>query len=288
MRSLIASFFLLTVMGFAQNPMTSPFPTSLDSDTTLAVACNSARTTLTVALTNSTSALTIQVADSSKFCTPSYIDIEGEMIKLCSKATGVLTACSGGRAIHGGIANHGQNAPVVVRPDENYHNGLAAAMKAVQNALQANLAGVLTPTRDLTFASDGVYNIGGTSSGRPLNVRLTGDVVAGGAGNFGSWKVGGTYITSSATSISLSAATHNGQALVTTATSAITITVPASLGTFSVLVIQGNTGQITFSAGGGVFLYNPDTMFKSKGQGAMMTVTCWASNTCAVAGNLQQ
>jgi hypothetical protein len=77
-----------------------------------------------------------------------------------------------------------------------------------------------------------------------------------------------------------------GAVLVTTATSAINVTVPSGLPAgFSCIVIQGNTGQLTFVASGTtVNSYN--TLTKTAGRYASATLVQTASNSFILAGNL--
>lgn len=284
---ILGLLLLLCTGGFAQNPLTATFPTTLDTEM---VFCNQSRAILTAPMTNSTSDLTIPLSAGtvSKFCAPSWVTVDAEVMKVCSKGANSLTVCSGGRAVHGGITNHLAGAAVVTYWDENYSNYQYAIMKAVQNALGLNMVNVLQPNKHILFSADNTYDIGQNSLTRPRDIWVARDIWADNSGNFGSWRIGG-MTTSGSTSIALSYATHHGQTLVTTSSSAITINVSSGLGApFTFSLIQGGTGNATFQAAGGVNLFNPNSQFKTFGQGAIATIICWATDTCMLAGNLQQ
>lgn len=81
-------------------------------------------------------------------------------------------------------------------------------------------------------------------------------------GNLGFGTLTGQFIRqatleSASTSITLSDATHHGRVLVTTASSAVTITCPSTVSDFFwCAIIQGGSGQISFATSGGALLHN--------------------------------
>lgn len=285
---IVFGLFIVAGMGFAQNPISSTFPTSIS---TMPIVCNGARGVLTQALNNSPTSLTITVNDGSPFCYPSFVTIDREVVKICSKSGNVLTACSGGRAVHsaqtgGGIANHAIGASVVGYIDENYNNQAMAEIAALETFIGAGGANVLQPNKNITMSSDGTYDIGAASASRPRDAHIQRDLIAGNSGKFGSWKIDGTVQTYSGGSLLLDS-THNGKVIRTTSSAAVTVTVPTGLGVFSCMIIQDGTGSVTVVGAPGVTLKNPRTQFTTYGNGSPASIVCSSSDVCLLAGDLK-
>lgn len=64
------------------------------------------------------------------------------MAKVCSIIGNVGTFCTGGRGVHGTASDHLAGAPVDGFVDANYHNQVAAEIKAIETALGAGLASI--------------------------------------------------------------------------------------------------------------------------------------------------
>lgn len=289
MRLLIFSLMLAAVAA-AQNPMTASFPGAVATDTTLGVTCNSARSVMTSALTNSTTDLsfTIPSGDAAKICVPSWATLGTEVVKLCAKSVNTFTICSGGRAVHGNLNNHAIGESIVVYIDENVLNQDKAEIKAIQGALGPNLGNVLTPGRDLKFSGNSAYDIGdalGTGKPRDVYVGRNLNLPASGTAVIGDWLISGAIGQTSATAITLDTA-YNGRVFETSATTAVTLSIPSGLGKFSATFWQGAAGKITVQivSGSGVALLNPDNAFTTKGTGAPVTITCLTANKCYVGG----
>jgi hypothetical protein len=154
MRKLLILSLFAAVAGFAQNPATAVFPGAVATDTALGVACNSSdRGTLTAGLDNQATTLTLSVSDGTKFCYPSYVTIDAEVVKVCSVAGNTVTLCSGGRAVHGNIAAHSSGATIAGYNDQNYVNQLAAELKAVESGLGVNYSNIRLVTDSVPWAS---------------------------------------------------------------------------------------------------------------------------------------
>jgi hypothetical protein len=156
MRQLL-SVFLCACIVLAQqngNPRPAAFPASVATDTTLGVACNSARSTLDGGINDSV--LSFSVASGVTFCAPAYYTLgsgtTAEVIKICSASGATVTVCAGGRGIHGPARAHANGTPVQILNDENYHNQLAAEVKAIQNGLGAGFLNTALLTRSNVFA----------------------------------------------------------------------------------------------------------------------------------------
>jgi hypothetical protein len=140
--------------SLAQNPATAAFPAAVATDITMGVACNgSDRGTLTSGIDSQATTLTLQVSDGTKFCYPSYVTVESEVVKVCSVAGNTVTLCSGGRAVHGTIAAHSSGATIVGLNDQNYVNQLAAEVKALESGLGANYSNVRLVANAVPWAS---------------------------------------------------------------------------------------------------------------------------------------
>ncbi len=73
-----------------------------------------------------------------------------------------------------------------------------------------------------------------------------------------------------------------------TASGAITLTVPALTSTFICTVIQEGAGQVTFSASGTTLTFIPTSTTKTKQLGSMVTIRSWSiSSSLTVQGDLQ-
>lgn len=110
----------------AAGPTSWPTPATSAS---LLVAADHASTTLSADL-NST-ATSISVADSTNFVANSVVTVDYELIKICSKSTGTLTVCSGGR--HWGnspAASHTSGTVIANVISAIYPNQLRAEMIA--------------------------------------------------------------------------------------------------------------------------------------------------------------
>jgi hypothetical protein len=93
----------------------------------------------------------------------------------------------------------------------------------------------------------------------------------------GTKAAGGTTVTSSATSITLSAATHNGNVLVCTASSPVAVTCNTGLGAgFGCTIFQAGTGIVTVS---GSATLNGDPSTSTSGVGTQMTLINTATDT---------
>lgn len=269
------------------NPRTAVFPTALATDDTLTVMANAARTVLATALTNSTTALTFNVATGTRFRAPSYITVDNEVMKLCSISTNTFTICPGGRAVHGGIANHAVGAAVVAYIDENLFNQSFAEIKALQQFIGADGNNIVTKARNFQFSADAVYDIGAAAAGRPRDLYVGRDVYLGGNATIGGFTIQGTVTTTSATTHLLTQNT-NGLVVRSTASTDVAVSVLAGLGpVYTISFVQAGTGRIIFTAGGGMTLSNPHSFTRTTGVGAVATVFCTALNSCVLAGDLE-
>jgi hypothetical protein len=182
MRPLLSLLLCASIILAQQNgnPRPAAFPASVATDTTLGVACNSARSTLDGAINDS--ALSFTVASGVTFCAPAYYTLgsgtAAEVIKICSASGATVTVCAGGRGIHGPPRAHPNATPVQILNDENYHNQLAAEVKAIQNGLGGGFLNTALLTRTMLFATDGAYDIGTTSGNRPGNLYASNGVWA--------------------------------------------------------------------------------------------------------------
>jgi len=78
----------------------------------------------------------------------------------------------------------------------------------------------------------------------------------------------------------------NGTVIVTTATSAINVTVPSSLSaSFSCLIVQGGTGQLTFVVSG-TTINSYNSLTKTAGRYAAASLVRVAANTFILSGQL--
>lgn len=126
----------LAVLAFPQNPNTAVYPDAIADDEDLLVASPLATGSLASAIDDST--LTIPLGDASTFTPPMIIDIGGERIKICSKATNTLTACSGGRGFQGTTATiHAAAASVNGYVTSYQMNQITSEIKAIETALGA-------------------------------------------------------------------------------------------------------------------------------------------------------
>jgi hypothetical protein len=95
-----------------------------------------------------------------------------------------------------------------------------------------------------------------------------------------------TVINNASTSITLSD-TDNNTVIRCTASSAITVIVPATLAAgFSCMIIQSGTGRITFQAGAGTTLNSFGNLLTTAGQHAAVSVIREASAIYNISGNL--
>ena len=92
-------------------------------------------------------------------------------------------------------------------------------------------------------------------------------------------------VTEAGTSKTLSAS-DNGKVIYCTSNSAVTINTATGLGAgFSCVVLQGGTGQITFSQGASTTLVSFANLLKSAGQYAMVSLVCPVANTFVLSGS---
>jgi hypothetical protein len=129
----------LTASGFAQNPNTPAYPTTVATDQNLLVAKRLSSSTLASNITNST--LTVPVADGTQFLGYELIRIDNEEMKICSIASNTLTLCSGSRGWDGTTAAaHLSGASVRGVITATHHNQLAAEVKSMQAVMRDRIA----------------------------------------------------------------------------------------------------------------------------------------------------
>lgn len=153
----------LACTAFGQNPNTAVFPGGVATDSDLLVAANRAGSNLSSGINATT--LTIPVASSASFIVPTVITVENEYIKICTKGSGVLNACMGGRAFDASTAaTHASGTVVNANATRYYFNQLAAEVKAIEANTAANV---------MTTLGDTIY--GGASG---VQTRLAGNTTA--------------------------------------------------------------------------------------------------------------
>lgn len=153
----------LACTAFGQNPNTAVFPGGVATDSDLLVAANLAGSNLSSGINATT--LTIPVASSASFIVPTVITVENEYIKICTKGSGVLNACMGGRAFDASTAaTHASGVAVKANATRYYFNQLAAEVKAIEANSTANV---------MTTLGDTIY--GGASG---VQTRLAGNTTA--------------------------------------------------------------------------------------------------------------
>lgn len=162
---------LLAALAFAQN--TARFPGATATFQDLLVAKGPATATLTADLTDS--ATTIPVTDGAQYANFSAVQIETEVILVCSIAGNTLNVCPGGRGFSGTTAAaHLTGRAVRNTITTHHHNQLAAEVKATQEALGANLSNVVTPASLAAWSgSASITTIGTLSAGTVPWARLS-------------------------------------------------------------------------------------------------------------------
>src|SRR5258708_1791703 len=97
-RRLIAALFLIATLcaiASAQTPGTSPYPGSLDTNTTLPRAADLKQSTLSAGINNSVT--TFSVASGTPFSAPAVIWIDAEQINCTTLVTNTFSGCSRGQ-----------------------------------------------------------------------------------------------------------------------------------------------------------------------------------------------
>jgi hypothetical protein len=95
-------------------------------------------------------------------------------------------------------------------------------------------------------------------------------------------------VTEAGTSLTLTAATHNGRILRFASGTDVTLTVPSGLGAgFSCLIVQRGAGVVIPTAGGGVTIRQRLGYTKTAGLYAIATLACDVANDCILSGDLQ-
>jgi hypothetical protein len=136
------------------------FPSAIATDSDIYVAANRAETQLSSVINNST--LTIPVVSTTAFVVNTIITIEDERLRICAIGSGTFTAC--GRGFGGTVAvSHLSGRPVRGQVTAEYHNAVAAEVKAIEQTLGANLQNVFLLRSDL-------YNFTAQSPGGSLAV----------------------------------------------------------------------------------------------------------------------
>ena len=127
---------------------------------------------------------------------------------------------------------------------------------------------ILSNDETITNATDGTVSIGGNLSG-------TGNI-SGFDANLND-QTGTTYTL---------AASDNGKVVALNNGSAITLTVPTSLGDgFNCLIVQKGAGQVTIAAAGGVTLQNGSSQYKTYARYSIITLVNIGSELYIVSGD---
>ena len=155
----ILTVCLLSIVVYAQNPISQKFPSSIVTDQDLGVApYNATYNSLTGVVTTLTASvdavvLSFSVVDNS-IALYSVVTVDNERLMVCSKSTGVLTMCARG---YGGstASSHTIGAKIYSYVDPYSSNALRQAVKDIQIALGINLAGISNYTLPSLTLSDG-------------------------------------------------------------------------------------------------------------------------------------
>lgn len=145
MKLLIA---LLALALNAQNPNTAAFPTTVATDTNLAVAKRLSQSTLSTSINNSITS--VVVADGTQFLTQEIIRIDSEEMFISGISTNTLTVS---RAFNStSAASHTAGATVSGIITSWHHNQMAAEMKTVQARLRDATSGCADAGANDTYA----------------------------------------------------------------------------------------------------------------------------------------
>jgi hypothetical protein len=120
-----------------QNPNTAAFPTTVATDTNLAVAKRLSQSTLSASATSG--ATTISVSDGTQFLAGEIIRIDSEELQITGISSNTLTVT---RAFNGTTAaSHTSGATVQGIITSWHHNQMSAEMQAVEARLRETTSG---------------------------------------------------------------------------------------------------------------------------------------------------
>jgi hypothetical protein len=134
----------------AQNPNTAAFPTTVATDTTLAVAKRLSQSTLSTTINNS--ATSVVVADGTQFLTQEVIRIDNEEMQITAISTNTLTVTRGFNSTT--AASHTAGATIQGVITSYHHNQMAAEMKSLEARLRETTSGCTDAGSNDTYACD--------------------------------------------------------------------------------------------------------------------------------------
>lgn len=137
----LLAYLLFPLILLAQNPVTAVYPGAVATDSDLLIQKNAPTVAPALGANIDASTLTIPVTTIVPFANVMAIQIDTEIIKICSIGSNVLNACTGGRGFDGTTAvQHSIGVVIRVPVIAYHHNALASEVKAIQTALGTNFA----------------------------------------------------------------------------------------------------------------------------------------------------
>ncbi len=173
---------LLAVALYGQNPNTSAFPTTVATDTNLAVAKRLSQSTLSGSINSSVTSL--NVADGTQFLTSEIIRIDSEEMQVTGIATNTLTIT---RAFNGTTAaSHTTGATVSGIVTSHHHNQLAAEVKTIEDRLKETTSGCQDAGSNDTYACNLAPAIASYTTGSIYRLKVNTDNTGAATANFNS------------------------------------------------------------------------------------------------------
>lgn len=163
----LLALLTFSILAFGQNPNTATYPGAAATDQTLFVASNQARTVLSSSV--SSTGTTLSVSTTIGFILPTLINVDSEIIAVCSATSNSFTVCSMGRGWNGTTgASHSAGASIAANINSYYQNQLAAEIKAIEGQLIQ--LRILTPDAGISEFAPGIIAVG---NGTPSNANGT-------------------------------------------------------------------------------------------------------------------